>query len=60
MIILMIITISVPGPPNATTNNNDFFMLFLITMIGMILYALRPNSLRQPEAGKSINDDVSF
>lgn len=47
----------VPGPGNAPNEINDFrMMIFLFAIVGMLLFALRPNSLRQSENGSKTRD----
>ncbi|OXU24110.1 small integral membrane protein 14 [Nasonia vitripennis] len=46
-----------PGPGNTPNEVNDFrMMIFLFAIVGMLLYALRPNSLRQSENGSKTRD----
>lgn len=48
----------VPGPGNGE-NDNGFMMVALFAVIGMLLYALRPRSLRQSEDGAKARDSDS-
>jgi hypothetical protein len=49
-----------PGPGNASSES-DFMMVCLFAIVGMLLYALRPKSLRQSEDGaKSRDSDPGF
>lgn len=46
----------VPGP-DRSTNPSDFMMLCMIVIVGLIMYALRPQSLRNSREGAKNRDD---
>ncbi|XP_014211202.1 uncharacterized protein LOC106641321 [Copidosoma floridanum] len=53
---------SLPGPGNdAPVDPNNFMMFFMVAMIGMFLYMLRPKSLRMIGGnGKGADSDSDF
>ncbi|XP_058806945.1 small integral membrane protein 14 isoform X2 [Phymastichus coffea] len=49
---------SLPASPNAQVESGDFMVVCLMMIFGMLLYVLRPNSLRQSSGGKGRNNDA--